>query len=158
MQPRRSTANEQFRALLEDGNVQALRSAWAQVAPHLPQPATRQQAEIVMHHARTQSEVITFPKRAWSHRWLAERNLPSGLPDALRPKAEQLCPRVVEGVGISVKSKYPEVERCVRTAMEHAVLDAYAEKRTDPVFVRQRMALARRNETRRLFGSLTGGR
>lgn len=144
-----------FRALLEAGDVDALRGAWAQVAPHLPQPESHEQAEIVMHHARTASESMTFKARAYSHYWLGERALPSGLPDALKPKAERLYPRIAEAVGIAVKASNPYFKDAaaeVRQAMTDAVEDAYADGRTDPVFVRARMADAKARTYRALFG------
>jgi hypothetical protein len=151
-----------MRALLEAGDVEALRSAWAQLAPHLPRH-TRAQAEIVMHHARTQCEAVTLPKRAYSHRWLIERDLPSGLPDKLKPSAERLYPKVVTAVGIgSICSKGREWMQpalgLIRGAMEQAVQECYAEGHTDPGFVSARMAEARGREQKHLFGSLIGGR
>lgn len=144
-----------FRALLEAGDIRALRTAWGRVAAHLPQPESDEQAEIVMHHARTSSESISFEARAWSHRWLTERNLPSGLPDELKPPAERLYPRIAEAVGISVKASNPHLQAAaqeVQGAMAHAVEDAYAEGRTDPAFVKARMEEARQRTYKALFG------
>lgn len=144
-----------FRALLEAGDVDGLRRAWAQVASHLPQPETRDQAEIVMHHARTTSSSVRFRYRAWSHRWLVERSLPSGLPDELKPQAEKVEPRIAEGVGIVVRSGNPDMQPVadeVRKAMEVAVEDAYADRRTDPVFIKARMEEARAKSYRSLIG------
>lgn len=145
----------EFRRALEDGDIAALRGLWAVAAPHLPQPKSDAEAEIVMHRARTEAASVSLAARAWSHRWLVERQLPSGLPDALRPKAEQLCPIVAEGVGISVRARSPifapaaaEMQR----AMEGAVADAYADGRRDPAFVRARMAEARERTAKALFG------
>jgi hypothetical protein len=53
------------------------------------------------------AETVSFKARAWSHRWLTERALPSGLPDRLKPSAERVYSRVVEGVGISVNCRNP---------------------------------------------------
>lgn len=148
-----------FRALLEAGDVNALRTAWGRVAAHLPQPETHEQAEIVMHHARTASESVTFRARAWSHRWLTERGLPSGLPDELKPPAERLYPRVVDAVGISVKASNPYLQGVateVQAAMTNAVEDAYAEGRTDPVFVRARMEEAKQRTYKALFSKGVG--
>ena len=145
----------EFARLLEDGDVDALRLAWAKAAPHLPQPQTRAEAEIVMHHARTQAESMAFPKRAYSHRWLAERNLPSGLPDNLKPRAERMYPKIVSAVGIacgSMNSAMAPVALAIRGAMEEAVQHCYADGRTEPAFVKAQMMIARAAETRRLFG------
>lgn len=140
---------------MEDGDVAALRGLWAKAAPHLPQPANDAQAEIVMHRARTESGSISLRARAWSHRWLTERQLPSGLPDELRPKAERLFPIVAEGVGIAVRASSPLFRSAaaeIQQAMSDAVADAYAEKRTDPAFVTARMQEARERTAKALFG------
>lgn len=145
-----------FREALEAGDVAMLRAAFAKTAPHLPQPKTDAEAEITMHHARTQAESVTFAKRAYSYAWLTERGLPNGLPDRLKPSAMRLYPRVVEGVGISVKAGDPGLKpaaKLIERAMSNAVEDAYAEGVTDPVFVRGRMEAARIDERRRLFGA-----
>lgn len=146
-----------FRNLLEAGDAAACRRAWAQVAPHLPQPKDDAQADVLMHHARTGAESVEFAKRAWSHRWLTERSLPSGMPDALRPSAERMYPHVVEGVGIACKTVSPALAPAallIRGAMENAVLECYADGRTEPAFVRGRIQAARHGEVKRLFGSL----
>jgi hypothetical protein len=146
-----------FRNLLEAGDGEALRVAWAQVAPHLPQPTSREQAETMMHHARTQAESVAFAKRAYSHRWLTERGLPSGLPDHLKPSAERLYPRVVDAVGISCSSRNPHLAPAValiRGAMETVVQECYADGDTDPLIVKPRMMAARQAESKRLFGAI----
>ena len=146
-----------FRSLLEAGDVDALRGAWARVAPHLPQPESHEQAEIVMHHARTSSGSISFKARAWSHRWLSERDLPSGLPDGLRPPAERLYPRIAEAVGIAVKASNPYLKDAaaeVQQAMSDAVEDAYAGGRKDQIFVRARMEEAKARTYKALFGKV----
>lgn len=144
-----------FRRALEDGDLKALRGLWRVMGPHLPQPETDAQAEIVMHRARTEAESISFAKRAWSHAWLLERGLPSGLPDELRPKAQRLHPVAVEAVGISVNFHSPLLRPAadeIRGAMETAVLDAYAEGRRDAGFVTARMMEAKDRAFRALFG------
>lgn len=144
-----------FRNLLEAGDVAGLRAWWAVHAPNMPQPESAGAAEIVMHRARTEAESVSFAKRAWSHAWLCERSLPSGLPDHLKPRAQRLYPVVVEAVGISVNARNPYLKPAmieVRTSMEHAVLDAYAEDRREPAFLKARMAEARDKTMRALFG------
>lgn len=146
----------EFRALLIAGDVQGLRGLWEVAMPHLPQPKSYAEAEKVMHITRTQTASIPLRPRAYSHRWLTERNLPSYLPDELKPKAERMYPVVVEGVGIFVKPSNNAYLRPaqleVQTSMEHAVADAYAEGRTDPEFVKARMAEAKDRTMRALFG------
>lgn len=151
-----------FRALLEAGDVDALRRAWAKVAPHLPQPKNRDEAEITMHYARTTADSLPLRARAYSHKWLCERELPSGLPVKLKPKAERLYPVISDGVGISINFKNPFFKPAaieIRTAMEGAVNEAYADGRRDPAFVTLRMKAARDRAYRALFGgALTKGR
>lgn len=144
---------DDFRAALEAGDVRLCRRMWASFFPDMPQP---DDAEAAMHLARTASATVSFKARAWSHRWLTERGLPSQLPDRLKPSAERLYPRIAEGVGISVNCRNPLLKPAmieVREAMEHAVADCYANGDTDPAIVRPRMAEAREKTLLQLFGS-----
>lgn len=144
-----------FRDALEAGDVAGLRALHAHVAPHLPAPKDDAEAQVTLHMARTASSAISLKARAWSHRWLTERGLPSQLPDRLKPSAEQICPRKVGAVGISVNFGSGDLApagKLIRGAMEDAVNEAYADRRTDPVFVSRRMAEARTREARALFG------
>lgn len=144
-----------FCELLETADVEGLRAFWRERSPHLPQPRTRADAEIIMHRARTESSAISLRKRAYSHAWLCERELPSGLPDELKPKAQRLYPIVKTGVGISINAKSEWLKPAaaeIQSAMEDAVSDAYAEGRIDPAFVSARMAEARSKTERALFG------
>lgn len=151
--------NDEFRRCLEQVDVAGIRALWAHVSPHLPQPQTDDEARVTIHHARTQAQSLPIKARAYSHAWLTERGLPSGLPDELKPAAERLYPRVADAVGISVNTKSellrPIVEP-VRGAMSDAVLEAYADGRTDPAFVRARMHEARTRTISRLLGSVAG--
>lgn len=144
-----------FRQALEQGDLAALRRFWAERAPHLRQP-DEVQAEIVMHRARTEAQSVSLKARAYSHRWLTERDLPSGLPDELKPSAERLFPRVVGAVGISVNFRSELLRPAIaeiRGAMEGAVNEAYADGREDPAFVTTRMNEARARTMRALFGN-----
>lgn len=141
---------DDFRAALEAGDTRLVRRMWAAFMPHLPQP-TADEAEKAMHIARTAAETVSFKARAWSHRWLTEQGIPSQLPDRLRPSAERLYPRIVEGVGISVNLVKPGMLE-VRTAMEGVVADMYANGDTDPALVRSRMFEAREKTLHSLFG------
>ena len=145
-----------FRRALEDGDVAALRSAWSSLFPGLPQPRSDAQAEIVMHRARTEAGSVSLKARAWSHRWLVDHDLPSGLPDELRPRAERIYPRIAAGVGIVVKATaehHKPAALYIRKAMEGAVLEAEADGRlTDTPFVRARMADARRRAVAEIYG------
>jgi hypothetical protein len=149
-------SNIQFRDLLEQGDALALWRAWHDLFPGMPQPKSVEQAEIVMHRARTEAASITLAARVYSHRWLVERELPSGLPDRLKPSAEQICPRVVQGVGIGFKTSSEFLKPAlmeVRGAMEDAVLEADADgKLADSAHVTARMQHARQKTLHALFG------
>lgn len=144
-----------FRNMLEAGDVRGLRAFWQNAAPGMPQPETQEQAEIVMHMARTTADSVSFKARAYSHRWLTERNQRSQLPESLKPRAEQMFPQIADAVGISVNfhslvlaPAAAEIERTMADAVE----DAYADGRREPDFVRQRMGEARAKTERALFG------
>src|SRR4051812_9282965 len=115
----------EFRNLLEGGDVDALMRAHAKLFPHLPPPPDRATAEATMHLARTQVPFVRLKYRLYSHQWLTERMLPSGLPDQLKPIAERLYPIVKSAVGIAmqVKERSPaerEASLTIRKAMEDA--------------------------------------
>jgi hypothetical protein len=147
--------SDSFRQCLVDVDVTTMRKLWAYVAPHLPQPESDAEVEATIHHARTQANSILFKQRAYSHAWLLERGLPSGLPDNKRPRAERMYPRVVAGVGISVNAINPELEPLtllVRGAMEDAVRELHADGRMlDTPLVKQRMEEARRRIYKRFW-------
>lgn len=153
-------ARDEFRAAIEAGDIQAVQRISRAAEPHLPAMSDAD-AELVIHQTRVRSESISFPKRAWSHRWLTERGHESGLPDHLKPKADQVCPVIVSAVGIALSttskilaSAMPEI----RQAMEDAVLDAQAHgKLEDSAFVRARMLEAKTRRVRELFGSASYG-
>lgn len=147
-----------LRNLLEAGDVEGCAAYWRKHAPQMPQAESRDQTEIVMHLARTASESVTLDRRAWSHRWLLDRGLPSQLPDGLKPKAERLYPERRVAVGISINFNSPWMkgaERLVQSAMEEAVLEADAHgKIEDAAFVSARMAEAKAKAMKSLFGSI----
>lgn len=149
-----------FRNLLEAGDVDGLRSAWYSIMPGMPQPESREAAEVTLHMARTSAESVSLDKRAWSHRWLTERGLPSQLPDRLRKSAERMYPVIRVGVGISCNTRMPELQPAmaeIRTAMENVVLEADADgKLEDSAFVSLRMNEARIKARKQLFGRAFG--
>lgn len=124
---------------LREFDVDGAVRLWAQMAPHLPQPTSRVEAEMTLHYSRTISQTLELRPRAYSHRWLTERSLPSGLPDELRPKAERMFPKVVEAVGIaSITRTSTTLE--ARKAMSDAVEDIYADtSHPDPNKVKARI-------------------
>lgn len=133
---------EEFRACLEVCDVDTLLRIWAQTHPHLPAPKNREQALIVMHHARTVANSVSERGRFYSHAWLRERLLPSGLPDHMKPKAERLYPVKVGAVGVSVSAlngQKTERHLFVEKRMSLAVEDAYANGDRDPVLVKKLM-------------------
>lgn len=149
-----------MRRCLRDFDVVGARHLWRIVCPYMPQPATDEEAVIILHHARTQAPFLRLKERAWSHSWLLERGYPSGLPDELKPRAERIYPRVVEAVGVSVNTKSAllrPVARGIQAAMLDAVAECYADRRTDPVFVKARMAEARERQEK-YFAELLKGR
>lgn len=137
--------NAEFRELLEAGDFKGLRAAWRRLAPHLDQPRNDEAAEITMHMARTASKSMSLPKRLYSHSWLLERELPS-----------QMTPVVyAEGVGVSVNFRNKWMQPAageVRDAMNAAINECYADRKTEPGFVKARMMAAKERTMRALFG------
>lgn len=149
----------EFRAALASGDTRLVRKCAAAAMPHLPQPETDEEAEVLMHVARTETQSLPIKLRLWSHRWLSERGLPSHLPDELRPKAEQVHPIVAEGVLVAVMAQTEEMKpfaRQLERAMSDAVADAYANGDTAPALVRRRMQEARSRTYRELLGTTAG--
>lgn len=148
----------EFRRCLSECDVEAIQKLSKHVSPHLPQPLNDQEALATIHHARTQSEWLDLRSRAYSHSWLLDHNLPSGLPDDLKPKVERLYPRIVEGVGIAVKATSDLLKPIignVRDAMSNAIAEAYADNKTDPTFVKNRIMEARSKAIKSLVGKIT---
>lgn len=137
--------NEFHRCLVEL-DVKATIALWPVVNPGARAPRDADEALTVLHYARTQAESVAFTMRAYSHAWLSERGLPSGLPDHLKPRAERIYPRVAEAVGVSVKALSAAgapLAKAIERAMSNAVEEAYADGRRDPAFVKARMEEAR---------------
>ena len=152
----------ELRRCLVDCDVVAIRRLWAHVSPQLPQPETDAAAMVSIHHARTTMATMPLKLRAYSHRWLLDHGFPSGLPDEIKPRAERMYPQIAEGVGISVHTSplLKPVGVMIRTAMEGAVMDVYADCCSpDPAFVRARMQEARASiakTVREAIGDLMG--
>lgn len=97
---------------------------------------------------------MAFRLRAYSHWWLNERSLPSGLPDRLKKSADQLTPKISDAVGISVNASSELLKPIlpyVRKAMEDVVEDCWASGDKDTLIVRQRLFEARRNTIKKLL-------
>lgn len=139
---------------LMDCDVAQMRKLDQHLVPHLAE-LTDDEVLITIHMARTTSDLIPFKLRAWSHRWLEDNGLPSKLPDHLKPRAERVYPRVVDGVGIAVKASsdlFKPVVGLVRGAMSDAVLECYADNDKEPAYVKARMLEAKAKTIRKLLG------
>lgn len=137
-----------------DCDVAQMRKLDQHLVPHLSE-LTDDEVLVTIHMARTTSDLIPFKLRAWSHRWLEDNGLPSRLPDHLKPRAERVYPRIVDGVGIAVKAGndlFKPVVGFVRGAMSDAVLECYADNRKEPAFVKARMFEAKAKIIRKLLG------
>jgi hypothetical protein len=145
-----------MRRALEEHDLVTCVRLWEQVAPHLPQPETEADARVIMHYACTAAANVALRSRAYSHRWLIDNGYPSGLPDELKPRAEQMFPKVVDAIGIACGAA-SEVMRplvpIVRGAMENVVLEHYADGVKDPKIIKPRMLEARRRTIKKLIGS-----
>jgi hypothetical protein len=147
--------HEVMRRALEEHDLVTCCKLWELVAPGMPQPESEADARVTMHYACTRVEGIKFRTRAYSHRWLIERGLPSGLPDPLRPKAERMYPVVVDAVGIACGASSEAMKPLVphiRGAMENVVLDHYADGVKDPDIIKPRMLEARKAAIKKLIG------
>lgn len=137
-----------FRRCLIDLDVVGICDLWFHVSPHLPQPKNNDEALATIHYARTQAGSIPLKLRCYSHAWLCERGLPSGLPDHWKPRASRLYPHEVKAVGVSVmamsEANVPRA-RAIEKAMSNAVLECYADGVTDVDRIRGRMNEARRD-------------
>lgn len=137
----------EFRRCLAELDVEAMKKLWQHVAPGLPQPRNDTQVLVMMHRARTEARSSKFAHRAYSHRWLVDNGHESGLPDALKPTAERLYPKVVGAVGLSVNfsNKWLRPLGLIITkAMNEAIMHEYAFDRVpDPAQVKRAMFAAK---------------
>lgn len=136
-------ASDCFRCL-ENLDIAGIRKLWHEARPNMPQPETDRETLISMHMARTQMDEMPERKRFYSHRWLLTEGYPSALPDQLRPSAERVYPKVVEAVGVAVRSPNRRYAKEMEKTMLDAVKDAQAEGETDADFIKSRMLEARR--------------
>lgn len=117
--------------LLIEGDYIKCRLFWAEKMPDFPQPASDEEAEIVMHQARTASD-IPLELRLWSHRWLIEHSYQSALPGLLIPKSEQLEVVEAKAIGIAVIAiggKRSQAEaNAIRKKMEERAADIMSGK------------------------------
>ncbi len=131
-----------FRTALYDGDVHRTRHLWAQVSPDMPQPENYDEAEVIMHQARTAADSVPIHKRIFSHAFLAERGLPSQLPDGLKPPRERKGPPVIFPaalIGVGTFSKRAD-RREEAKAMEKAMADAVGDMITSGITDKGRIA------------------
>lgn len=145
----------QFRQALAEGNYMDMWQLMIVAFPGAPAPKTPEQAEIIMHRIRTETESISNRLRCYSDCWLVERNYPSALPDKLKPLSMRLYPRVVDGVGIAVRMPkiFQEIGIQVQASMEGAVEELAADRKdlSDRPLVHGLM-FERRRHTLKSFG------
>jgi len=152
-----------MRRCLEQRDVAGVRCLWLHVSPHLPQPKSDEEALATMHYARTMARSLSFKDRAYSHAWLVNNGLPSGLPDRLRPKAERIYPRVEDAVGLSVQtsSSNPEMKlicQAIERVMREAIMDEYSrDGKKDPAKVKRAMFSAKDKFTKKLYETVSTG-
>lgn len=143
---------------METLDVARARQIWNEGLPGMPSIDSDADMLVTLHLARTRSSSIAKRLRYYSHCWLIDRGLQSVLPDELKPAAERMYPRIVSSVGISVNSGSSLLKPAIpiiRTSMEEAVLEVYADNRGDDIpFVRERMSEAKRKAVRKLFGRI----
>jgi len=137
-------------------DVERARQLWPIAFPHLPPITNNGEALQMLHLARTASEALNTRLRFYSHQWLLERNLPSALPDHLRPSAERMYPRVAKAVGTAVHTNSELLRPIipfVREAMSNAVLETFADGHEDDSdIVRRRILEAKRTTVKKLLG------
>lgn len=140
----------EMRRCMIDLDVDAMQRLDAHLNPHLAS-MSKDDTLKSMHMARTEMKTIPFKLRAYSHSWLTNQGYTSKLPDELKPAAERAYPRIVEGVGIASMRRAPHT-LIVREVMSNKVMELYADKRTEPTFVKAQMMEARAKELKKLFG------
>jgi hypothetical protein len=144
-----------FRQCLENVDIAGTRGLWQHVSPGMPCPTSDAEVLACIHMARTTAASIPQRLRFYSHRWLLDHGHSSLLPDDLKPAAERMYPERRESVGISVNTNHEILKplmRPVREAMEGAVLEAYADRKTEPDYLKARMMEARQRTLKKLTG------
>jgi hypothetical protein len=119
---------EMRRCLIECDVVQ-MRRLDQHLMPHLA-ALSDDDVLTTIHIARTCADFLSVQARAYSHRWLLDRGLPSELPDRLRPRAERMYPRVVDAVGVASHSG-PGRKSAFNQAIQQVMVDAAAEAYAD---------------------------
>lgn len=147
----------EFVRIMEALDVGAARRIWRHVFPKLPPLKDDHSILTMLHVARTKTDILADKLRFYSHCWLRDHGLShaSLLPDWLKSRAEKMYPVLSEAVGIAVRTNSPvlaPIRDLMQGAMENAVLEAYADRRTEPAFVRKRMFEAKAKAVKKLVG------
>lgn len=145
----------EMRQCLIQCDVNAARKLWHHIAPKAPAPKTDTEALATIHYARTLCATINLRLRSYSHHWLIDHGLPSGLPDDLQKKADRLYPHIADAVGVACHSSFPEAAKFIQSAMNEAVEDCYADNHREPGYVKPRMMDKRVQAKKTLHGILT---
>lgn len=127
-----------FRRCLSALDVDAARLMWSATFPHLPPLGSDADILAMLHRARTEAESSPEKDRLYSHRWLIERGIPSGLPDRMKAKADRIYPEKVMSVGVATKTRSC-LANAVHDAMVYAVNECYGDGHQEPHIVRPRM-------------------
>lgn len=130
-----------LRRALEDGDAVEVARVYDAAYPKLPRLAGKDEAEVVMHQARTAAESMRIEKRLYSHAWLVERGLRSKLPDDLKPPGEKVKPVIFSAVGVAVKSLSSRADRVEEAReIERVMVRAAGQMVRDGITDRARIA------------------
>jgi vacuolar-type H+-ATPase subunit C/Vma6 len=143
-----------FLDCLKTLDVGLMRKLWRHLRPNQDQPQGDAETLATLHLARTECRALKANLRMYSHSWLTERALPSLLPDHMRASAMRMYPITARAVGISVNSKasvFKPALLAVRTAMETAVKESFADNDSDDMMKRH-MEEARHRALGKLLG------
>lgn len=139
----------------------AMRALFRKTDPHLPQPRSDEEAMISIHMARAATPGIPQNLRIGSHLWLTKRQFPSAL--SHEQVAQWLAPtkylvpdgdqKIVTAVGIAigdVNGRTSPILSKLREAIEHKVLEMYADGDTNPYLLQIEMRQVETKERVRL--------
>jgi hypothetical protein len=103
---------------------------WKHARPAAAQPENELQAIIMLHYARTKISSMPEKLRLYSHCFLRDYNMPSALPDHLKPKAERMYPVGIRAVG-TASGKFGGGKTAFNYAIEKVMSDAVLEVQAD---------------------------
>jgi hypothetical protein len=130
-------------ACIRDIDHEVAMKIWKHARPSAAQPENDLQAIIMLHYARTKIASMPEALRLYSHCFLRDYNVPSALPDHLKPKAERLYPIGTRSVGtssIKIGGEKTVFNRAIDKIMADAVLETYADGHADqPQIVKARI-------------------